>query len=589
MTRKTWLLAPAVGTAAICLAVESTRRAVHVESGRAPAAKPVIEPSEETAPASPTLAREAVPVEKRLVADEAEDSPDPPTPERPGPGQALLRVEVVALETGTPLSGARLCMSSTDDLVEHEWLSSTQPDPSRGVENDDVITDAEGRCTFVLQTDFAYTLYGDGEDGLADGGAFELEPFHEGEVREVRFALPTAWDLEWEGRVIDGETKRPIAGAEVEVLAQDSEKCLDELHVLARGRTGPDGRVLLRLPAWERFCARARAPGYSWNGPAPECGDSLFALRRPAALEAAVIGVDGEPAAGIEVRVHVRPDQLIPFVPFAMSCQDVEWRATTDATGSCRFEELPAGSHRDGDEVWDPVDLAIDLGRNDHVLLRPEKVNLEPRERRRVEWRLTSGCRVTGVVRDHQGQIMPNVPLSLIRIDGPLWIRGLRKGDLTTAEDWEQGEECRARLRSADDGTFEIDDVGAGSWAIGPPEDEEDLPAAQVVFEIEPRQSAEEVDLELARGKWIRGVALDPDGKPARDIHVSCAGIEERLAHFERDDWTRRDGSFALGPLLSDDYRVVAGGSEDPLHGISTTVDARAGDQHIRVQLRWAG
>src|SRR5688572_18486653 len=54
---------------------------------------------------------------KSRGGDEEEES-DPPTPEHPGPGQALLHVEVVALETGRPLVGAHLAMSPTDYDVE---------------------------------------------------------------------------------------------------------------------------------------------------------------------------------------------------------------------------------------------------------------------------------------------------------------------------------------------------------------------------------------------------------------------------------------------------------------------------------------
>jgi hypothetical protein len=137
-------------------------------------------------------------------------------------------------------------------------------------------------------------------------------------VREVRLALPTAWDLDWEGRVIDSETLAPIAGAEVEVLADHPGKNVDELPVLGRERSGPGGHVYLRLPAGVSTVMRARAPGYSWSGIALETG-SVFVLSRPAAVEATVIGADGEPAAGIEVRLYR------PASAFALSY--VEWLA----------------------------------------------------------------------------------------------------------------------------------------------------------------------------------------------------------------------------------------------------------------------
>src|SRR5262245_44861159 len=48
-------------------------------------------------------------------ANDVDEEADPVTPEHPGPEQALLRVEVVALETEKPLAGAQLWLSSEDE------------------------------------------------------------------------------------------------------------------------------------------------------------------------------------------------------------------------------------------------------------------------------------------------------------------------------------------------------------------------------------------------------------------------------------------------------------------------------------------
>src|SRR5262245_28901893 len=110
---------------------------------RALPAHPGAPPSAEERPAAGgalTPSEDAVRVTVAPVHGDATDESeivggeDPPTPARPGPAQALLRVEVVARETAKALAGVQLGLSSTADDDDHEWRTSTQSDPSRGVE-----------------------------------------------------------------------------------------------------------------------------------------------------------------------------------------------------------------------------------------------------------------------------------------------------------------------------------------------------------------------------------------------------------------------------------------------------------------------
>src|SRR5262245_53743266 len=174
--------------------------------------------------AAPTPARELVPQEERAPAVDA----DPPTPERPGPGQALLRVQAVALETGKPLAGIELGLRPAEGVTEeeadeHPWFCSTQSDPSRGLENVTVVTNAQGRGEFLVEAGFAYALHGSGPDGLADEGELELGAFEAGTEREVRLGLPTAWTLEWHGRIVDEASERAPAGIEVVALTDEED------------------------------------------------------------------------------------------------------------------------------------------------------------------------------------------------------------------------------------------------------------------------------------------------------------------------------------------------------------------------------
>src|SRR5262249_1809076 len=153
---------------------------------------------------------------------------------------------------------------------------------------------------------------------------------------------------------------------------------------------------------------------------------------------------------------------------------------------------------------------------------------------------------------------LAGVSLVLHRLPRPLWLNRRTEGDLVTNVDGEPF----AHLHSDSDGRFALDDLTPGSWSIGPEEKTDDRPAAQGVFEIAPGETAKEVEVVLDRGLSIRGVALDPDGHPLRDVAVSCTGKSSGRAQFRCDSDSARDGSFTLGPLLRSDYEVEAYASE---------------------------
>lgn len=226
---------------------------------------------------------------KRDEALEAEEPELPPTPEQAGPGHALLRIETFAQETRLPLPKTRLHLGMEEDL---EFEFSEQLDPSRGVEGDDVYSDSRGRGEFILRAGRAYVLYADGESGKAGEADLELEPFVEGEVREVRLELPTAYDVTWYGCAVDVDTALPIAGAEVQVL-MGHDASSEGFSVLVRGRTDGNGRVELRVPSWEHaLCARFDAPFYFWRGiridESSEEKPALAELHRPASMTVSV-------------------------------------------------------------------------------------------------------------------------------------------------------------------------------------------------------------------------------------------------------------------------------------------------------------
>lgn len=561
----------------------SAEHAVPAESAPS-AARASPEPS--GAP-EPSAAREALPsVAKERKTPDADDS-DPPTPERPGPGQALLRVEVVALETGAPLAGIQLWLWNEDDI---ELATSTQTDPARGLEGDDVRTDAAGRAEFVVVAGRSYGITGSDETGKANTRDFQpkLELLVKGQERALHFALPTAWTRDWYGRMVDGETGAPLVGAEVVALLSDSDKPLAGLVQLARALTDGDGRVSFRLPSWTGVTARCAVAGYFWGACStedeagePEAAQAV-ALHRVAALDVTVHEADGHPAPGFEVRMGLNSFELT----HESRSEFLEWKAVTDAAGRCSFAELPS-----------KISLRLHVQHGEGVLVHPsgwiesDGVELAPGEHRALELRLDAGIRLSGRVLDSAG--IPLAGVKLILAQGSAYMAGtLLPGPMDARLlDPRVGRSGGASVTtvSDDDGRFSVEGTPPGVWALGPDTDEDqDLPSVLLFFRIEPGATEKEVELRLDRGLSIRGTVLDPEGKPVRGAFVDCFGP---ATGTRVHDYSARDGSFSFGPLVQGNYqlRVGGGGDDAPTVIGAEDVEAPAGAQDVVLHQRWGG
>lgn len=518
-------------------------------------------------------------------SDDGEGEVYPLTPERPGAGQALLRVEVVALETGAPLPGAELALFDVADENEEEdedrdWDFSTQPDPSRGVEGDDVITDGHGRGEFVVRAGVAYELDGSGPHGLADNVEQELEPLREGEHREVRLALPTAWTFDWHARVIDGETERPLVGVEVVAYDAGADR-IEDLVEMTRGRTVADGRVALRLPAWESVLVRCEQAGYFDGGCQVKEAAASFetaqtiVLRRPATLVVHVLDVGGGPAAGLEVSVSVPSWQVYE----GWYLRGPSWSQSTDDEGRCEFPDLPSAA-----------DVFIQIRRGDRVLegtSPSETFQLLPGERRSVEWRLPDGVTLSGRVRGSDGQPVSDLALHLrpspLSFDNPVGAR-YHLGRWLARDNFISSDPTAASSTTDAQGAFSIDSVPSGSWLIGPRAEE--FPDVVQPLVIRPGQPAF-VDLVLDRNVFIRGIVLDPEGRPVRGASVHCRGTGF-LAWASRCA-TEADGSFDAEPLLAGRYLLRADRCDEPWLAASEEVEVDSGTEAVVLRMRWGG
>ncbi|MEQ1893865.1 MAG: carboxypeptidase-like regulatory domain-containing protein, partial [Planctomycetota bacterium] len=511
--------------------------------------------------------------------DEAEDE-DPPTPERPGPAQALLRVRAVALESGAALAGLYLDLVPLDEEdEEHEWRSSTQSDPARGLENDALVTRADGSAEFIVEAGFGYRLRGHGENGVADWNELDVGSLSSGEERAITFALPTRWTRLWEGRVVDAASEVPLVGAEVRVVVDSSGGSVEEEVTLAQGSSGSDGRVRLVLPAWQSAKALCRMSGYAFEsvhvreeseGNEPQ----LLPLHRYAALTVVVHERDGQPASGIELNLRRVPGPSIGL----RSGEQV-----TNPSGEVEVRELPSG-----------VDLSASLYRDGEWLGRAEALEkyfvLAPGEHRRIEVHLPGAGKIAGRLLDPQGKPLADVPVQVVVLGG--WTE--RSPVLPYLQETLHGVESltgNAASGDADatsdaEGLFEVSRP-IGAYHVGASSDS-DVPALGKVVVVREGETAS-LELVLERGLWIEGKVLDPRGAPAWGVGLSCNGEGDSRQFRRASCATEEDGSFSLGPLLSGPYRLRSRAGEGERDAPIEELVVDAGTRGLELTLRLGG
>lgn len=438
---------------------------------------------------------------------------------------------------------------------------------ARGVLGNSLATDSSGRVEFEVQPGIATEL---NVGSLGAGTSMErrkLDAFAAGEKRELDVLLATRDDARVCVRVLERESRTPLA--DVRVLAGSDKE--------AKLRTDRDGRVEIPFATWKparlRFLlegfAEARMHGVPDHATPEKALEVL--LDRGATVS---VRLEGAPeGAWTDYAVTLQTDayrlEQHEDLWNGMETGPAFWRGRCDAAGRTSIADLPAGTP-----------LRVDAYRaKTKARTLPEPLVLRAGETRELVIPFAAGCRVRGRAID-----TAHVPVS----DLEMWLLPGEEPRLTLQP--HEAPNVVARARTDDGGRFTFEHVGAGSWRIGPAASYPKRDAEHAMDAVTPiatlvnvakDDTEREIELVLHRGLYVRGVVRMPDGSPAKR-----ASVDGSRGDHDSSVQAREDGTFVLGPLVSGTYAVEAESMLDRDCAPSESVNVEAGATNVVLQLR---
>jgi hypothetical protein len=324
--------------------------------------------------------------------------------------------------------------------------------------------------------------------------------------------------------------------------------------------------------------ARVQAKGYSpalieldFPHDTPE-RERIIELLPAGTLDVLLQDLRDQPTAPLSIELRTAASALAqPDVSSLVS--DVEVFSAVLEDGRFHFEALPAR-----------VSLSARLaGSKGTVAVWPDPLVLEPGETRRLDWVLGGGTRISGKVVDQFGAPGAHAPILLCR--------HASAGDAQPGRcyfDLSDGDENVQRAETDGDGAFVLSGVQPGRYWLGiehefkgwaPPGPNSLAPIGECI-EVLAAVPSQSVVIRSARGLFLKGRLLDPDGKPAREQLVSakCASVFGRMTASTKDD-----GSFVIGPLVDEVHSCCCPVADS--HAPSETVSERPGGPEVVLHL----
>jgi hypothetical protein len=530
------------------------------QSASVPSQEIVQSPATKLVPTELTAAHSDSDTQRATAAE-----PAPIAATTPMSDTALVKVLVLDKTTRATMPGVRV--TSRDTRTRTGTWGEDQG-LSRGKSWDTLRTDAEGRVEITAPPRAELIVSVPAEHlnrGPASMMVAGLEP---GTTTEIVLEVPTAVDLPYWIKVVDDTTRAPLIGATV------SSK--DESEADASVVSNAQGFVFVPAHSSAHILLRVQAPDHTERYVMPARGHEqiedavVVELPSSATLRVHVVGADGVGVAAARVVLRATGDHLnythddSSISMFRLP--DLRWEGVTDAGGVATLNGLRPRV---------PIKASIE---SPMPWTSAQDITLDPGETRDVEWKVTKGCRLHGILIDQT-----NAPVIARQVS-------LRKAERQQMAYFLSSPSVEERKTVSDDqGRFDFPAVSAGTWWIGPsPLDRDkraspdDVAALAQVVEVVDGQDAVDLTLRVDRGLFITGRVLDAKGAPVDHVMLTATDEEARL----RVTVQSRDanGEFVIGPLMAGRYSLIANCFGRDASSSSTEVEAGTHDIVLRLR-----
>jgi len=348
------------------------------------------------------------------------------------------------------------------------------------------------------------------------------------------------------GMVTSGETKLPIAGAEVRVGAKRDNAMVG----YAPTSTDKAGRYCVQLE-WEEhdkvdLVIDARAVGHGtglWPWMAIKDRDEMRQAGTISAGDERQADIELPPGFALDVLVEDENGEPLPGASSVVICTSRE----------AQYCYWPLHYHVYGPEGYDPKSNdaghllwkgfgALQTGERfvvsvqhedyaEHLLQSPE---LLPRENglATATVRMSRGVVLTGVVTDRKGKPVENASVNAVLTDKDSLVPVCHQVSRT--------------VRSDGEGNYRFGSLSPGEYVITAKHDEL---AQTVVPEVQLAETGGSLNVRLAPGASVTGTVLDRDGKPLPGVSLGASWIKPEYGR--KSTTTDEQGAFKLDGLPS--------------------------------------
>ncbi|TAH34348.1 MAG: carboxypeptidase regulatory-like domain-containing protein [Planctomycetota bacterium] len=477
---------------------------------------------------------------------------------------ATLRFEVVRQTDASPVAAARIRLNEPTDRRQWSAFAAWIDDDPYAYQGRDgflvawdrvakwtssleLATDEHGRASVEVPAnlELSFDVYGPDPETIGRLRRVPVPTLGEGEQRTMTIRLPVGQDLEFWARVVADADGRPLAGARAS-LFEDGDATVASV-------TDANGFIHLTTRSWTTPHLQISEPGFGLQfvpvapGHATAEQSQEVRLLATGTVFGGVTGPDGAPADGILVTASADAESLGWKAGWLASHLPVEWSTTTSG-GDFRLDALPAA-----------VPLHLQFAWPGDVRKLEEAVVLAPGEERRLDYSAVALARIRGRILDQEGVPVRNTSVSLVSEDGFLSL------DMTAdiLHYVVSAMPGGTRMTTSDEnGTFSFVDVSRGNYLVGVSSGvagpggfiaESEVSPTGVPVRVTGTEAELEVTVRVARGLFIRGTLVDPNGAPVAGFPVVAMPMPGAgFVMTNSDD----DGRFALGPLWPGPHQV---------------------------------